>query len=252
MLKNIRRHLTYANVVSSLCLFFLLAGGTAYATHLVVNGSDVVDESLTGADIKGKAATATAAAVAGTLAGADVLDNSLTGTDITESTLGKVPSTAIADKLILPEPWRAVAAGSTTANRCADLTVTAVFCSEEILAWSSWVNYGGGYATAGFYKDQLGIVHLKGLVMAPLPIYGGPQARRRPIFRLPATYRPTTLRVFSSVGSGRAGSEVVAGRIDVEPNGLVDLVQDCNDSDQICSAIGGYVTLDGITFRPDA
>ena len=38
----------------------------------MVNGSDVVDDSLTGADVKGKAATSPSPAVAGTLTGPDV------------------------------------------------------------------------------------------------------------------------------------------------------------------------------------
>jgi hypothetical protein len=71
----IRRHLTYANVISTLCLFLLLGGGTAVALNgqntvqsddlgpgaqvkapdvadNAVNSPDVVNESLTGADIK--------------------------------------------------------------------------------------------------------------------------------------------------------------------------------------------------------
>ena len=37
-MKRVRGHLTYANVVSSLCLFLLLGGGVTYAaTHLGKN-----------------------------------------------------------------------------------------------------------------------------------------------------------------------------------------------------------------------
>lgn len=82
-----RSRLTYANVMSTLAVFLFLAGGTAYATHLVVNGSDVVDGSLTGADI-----------AFGTLNDQDiegesihsglVRNNSLTGWDIRDETVG--------------------------------------------------------------------------------------------------------------------------------------------------------------------
>jgi hypothetical protein len=104
------RHLR-TNVVAYLALFVALAG-TAYAAN-TIGSADVIDESLTGADIKGKATPF----VDGTLTGQDVkdgtilnadigsqalsnskiqnnaitggkvLDNSLTGSDIDESTL---------------------------------------------------------------------------------------------------------------------------------------------------------------------
>jgi hypothetical protein len=47
---RIRSYLTYANVVSTLCLFIVLGGG-AYAAA-TITGRDVKDGSLTGADIK--------------------------------------------------------------------------------------------------------------------------------------------------------------------------------------------------------
>ena len=43
-------HLTYANVVATLCLF-IVVGGTSYAA-IKVTGRNVVNNSLTGADIK--------------------------------------------------------------------------------------------------------------------------------------------------------------------------------------------------------
>ena len=45
-----RRHLTYANVISSICLFVVL-GGSAYAATLIT-GKQVKDNSLTSADIR--------------------------------------------------------------------------------------------------------------------------------------------------------------------------------------------------------
>ncbi len=47
---KVRSSLTYANVVSTLCLFILL-GGSAYAA-IKVTGKNVKDSSLTGKDIK--------------------------------------------------------------------------------------------------------------------------------------------------------------------------------------------------------
>jgi hypothetical protein len=50
MIARLRSRLTYANVVSTLCLFIVL-GGTSYAV-VVVTGKNVKDNSLTGKDIK--------------------------------------------------------------------------------------------------------------------------------------------------------------------------------------------------------
>ena len=55
MLIRIRRHLTYANVVSTLCLFVLL-GGSAYAAAKIT-GRNVKNGSLTGRDVKNNSLT---------------------------------------------------------------------------------------------------------------------------------------------------------------------------------------------------
>ena len=74
-MKRVGGHLTYANVVSSLCLFLLLGGGVTYAaTHLGKN-------SVGRQQLKKNAVN-----------GAKVKDNSLTGNDIDEATLGVVPT----------------------------------------------------------------------------------------------------------------------------------------------------------------
>jgi hypothetical protein len=50
ILIGMRRHLTYANIVSSICLFILL-GGSAYAATKIT-GKQVRNNSLSGADIR--------------------------------------------------------------------------------------------------------------------------------------------------------------------------------------------------------
>jgi hypothetical protein len=119
-MSRIREQLTYANVMVTILAFIVLGGGAAYATHLVVNSSDVVDDSLRSVDIRGKPGTSSAPAVDGTLnthdisgqapspgngtpfvdgtltqwdvrngslVGADVDDDSLRGADVTDDSL---------------------------------------------------------------------------------------------------------------------------------------------------------------------
>jgi len=75
MASKLRPHLTYANVVSSVCLFVVL-GGTAFAATTVITGKDVKNGSLTGKDLKN-----------GSLTGTNVKNSSLTGTDVKDQSL---------------------------------------------------------------------------------------------------------------------------------------------------------------------
>jgi hypothetical protein len=88
---RLRGKLTYANVISTLCLFLLLGGGAYAASHLSKNSvgtKQLKNNSVTAKKLKN-----------GSVTGAKVLDGSLTGADIKASTLGTVPQASNADKL---------------------------------------------------------------------------------------------------------------------------------------------------------
>jgi len=113
----VRKHLTYANVVATLCLILVVAGGTAYAANTVfssdiVNGevktvdlanravtmaklaldsvdSDrVVDDSLGSRDLRNNAAVQSPDVRNESLSGADIATESLTGADIADGSVG--------------------------------------------------------------------------------------------------------------------------------------------------------------------
>lgn len=87
---NFRRHLTYANVISTLCLFLVLGGGAAFAATKLAKSS-VGTEQLKGEAVtKGKMAP-------NSVNSKKVVNGSLTGEDIASSTLGKVPSATNAE-----------------------------------------------------------------------------------------------------------------------------------------------------------
>jgi hypothetical protein len=72
----IRRRLTYANVVSTICLFIVL-GGTAYAgASALINGAKIKDHTIAGKKLK---------------------NNTVGGGQVNESSLGKVRSATHAD-----------------------------------------------------------------------------------------------------------------------------------------------------------
>ena len=180
----------------------------------------------------------------GSAANKNIIANSVNATDLANQAVTPV-------KIKAPEAWHQVGAASTSQDLCADPSKTAVFCSfSGDFGPEPWHNYGGGFATVGFYKDQLGIVHLKGLVGGPLHDIGL-SPRVMPIFRLPTAYRPANQRVFPTVGRDVEGQEVAQGRVDVQPDGLVVLEVDCSATFAECSASGGYFTLDAISFRRD-
>jgi hypothetical protein len=92
---------------------------------------------------------------------------------------------------------------------------------------SGWVNYGDGFATAGFSKGPDNRVHLTGLIK------GGTVADGTVIFTLPDGFRPAQKETFIVFISGGG-----FGRVDVNDNGSVVA--------KIVNAT--YTSLGGISF----
>ena len=95
MLGRLSRRLTYSNVMSTVAVFAVLAGGTAYAAN-TINSTDIVDNQVATFDVRddtlafgGLNAQDLAA---GSVRSSEVFDGTLTGSDINESTLGAVPN----------------------------------------------------------------------------------------------------------------------------------------------------------------
>jgi hypothetical protein len=90
----------------------------------------------------------------------------------------------------------------------------------------AWVNFGGSYATAGYARDPLGFVWLRGVIKnGAVPLT---------VFTLPVGYRPALDEIFNGI-EGTNGS----CRIDVTQGGAV-IVQTGNNA---------YISLSGIRFR---
>jgi hypothetical protein len=80
----LRSHLTYANVISTLSLFLVLGGGTALAAYVVGSNAQIGPGTVSGhKPPSGDHANI----IAGSVNGQDVADNSLAGADILESSL---------------------------------------------------------------------------------------------------------------------------------------------------------------------
>jgi hypothetical protein len=105
-LKQIRRHVTYANVMSSLAVFMILGGATAFAAVQKIGAKEIKANSIKTGKIVKEAVTAgkikKAAVTEGKLADGAVTTNKLandavTGDKVNEATLGVVPNAAKLD-----------------------------------------------------------------------------------------------------------------------------------------------------------
>ena len=92
---------------------------------------------------------------------------------------------------------------------------------------SGWVNYGDGFAAAGYHKGPDNRVHLQGLIKS------GTVADGTVIFTLPQGFRPKQKEIFIIFISGGG-----YGRVDVHDNGNVVA--------KIVNAT--YTSLSGISF----
>lgn len=86
-MRRIRRYLTYANVISTLCLFLLLGGGTAVALNgsNTVFSDDIVNNEVASVDVRDDQGLGGLKAVdlaAGSVRGAEVADFTLSNEDV--------------------------------------------------------------------------------------------------------------------------------------------------------------------------
>lgn len=116
-MKQIRRHLTYANVMSSIAVFLILGGATAFAATKIganeikansIKTGKIVKEAVTAGKLK-KGAVTESRIADGAVTTNKIADNAVTtnkiandavtGDKVKESTLGEVPLAANAAKL---------------------------------------------------------------------------------------------------------------------------------------------------------
>jgi hypothetical protein len=225
-LKHLRGGLTYANVISTICLVLLVGGGTAVAA------GGFAKDSVGTRQLKNSAVTA-----------AKVKAGAITGAKIDLASVGTVPSAAHAASA--DSAAHAASADSATHAGTADLATKAAdaealggvpatgFARDE-LEPTHLVGKPGqppfptacsdGAAPVGFYKDPFGIVHLVGE-------YVGCKSSQA-IFVLPVGFRPVDTEKFS-VYSGENTVELVK----IEADGVIGL-------------FGGTIgSFGGISFR---
>jgi hypothetical protein len=232
-MKRLSGRLTYANVVATLALFLVLAGGTAFAASQIlpknsVGTEQIMDNSVTGAKI-----------APGTITGVDVLSESL----------GNVPgATHSASADHAAQAAHAVSANHAdsagTATSAADAAALGgtpaggyakrALEAEHVVGKPGQPAFEGGcenfypgdISEVGFYRDPMGVVHLRG--------YAENCTRNASIFILPVGFRPAEGEFFA-VANGNESS----GLIEVTAEGEVSVFGGTNAS------------LSNVEFRTD-
>jgi len=234
-----RFHRPSPALVISLVALFVALGGTTYA-------------ATGGAFILGKANTATAQT--GLTA-----KNAGRAFSITQQSTG-TGATALGLSVPVGKPPMIVNSGTKVAKLNADRldgSDSKAFATKAQEAWHEvgtagqppfangspdqtlWANWGGGTNTAGFYKDSVGQVHLKGLVKALFGLELGTcdTPPYEYIFQLPTGYRPAATEINPALHND------TLARIDVLSTGWVAICQPA-DREQ-----NDFFSLDGISFR---
>ena len=91
-MKQIRKRLTYANVMSSIAVFLVLGGATAFAAKKI-GSNEIKGNSITTGKIK-KEAVSAAKVKKNAITTVKIKNDAVTGDKVKESTLGQVPSAA--------------------------------------------------------------------------------------------------------------------------------------------------------------
>ena len=86
-----RRHLTYANVISTFCLVMVVGGGAAYAAN-TISSSDIINGQVKSVDI-GTAAVATVDIAANAVDSSKIADNTVTGADVANNSIASADIT---------------------------------------------------------------------------------------------------------------------------------------------------------------
>jgi hypothetical protein len=102
---------------------------------------------------------------------------------------------------------------------------------HDVQFQNGFKNYGGVYHNCQYAKDVFGNVHLIGLAAN-----SANNVTERPIFTLPEGYRPAGNIIVASPNAS------TIGRVDILPNGSVQLSSAYNPS-------SGFVSLSGIVFK---
>ena len=227
-MKSVRKRLTYANVMSSIAVFLVVAGGSALAANQL--GKNTVGTK----QLKNNAVT-----------NAKIKKGTIEGSKLKLSTIGKVPSAATADTANSANTAKSAETANTAtlANSLAPSEAVHIVGTSGQPAFEDGShNYvapgiGSVFNLVGFWKDHQGVVHLQGIAEG-----GKPGTGIASIFTLPPGFRPADGKLLLSEPINE-GSVIIAG------NNM--FLEGKNLSAKVIGGEEKPVDLDGITFRAE-
>jgi hypothetical protein len=232
-----------ANVVAWVALFLALSSGAFAVAEL--NGGErravkkiankEITKRLEGLSVQ-HAATADTATNANHATSADIATSADTATNANHATSADIANSADS------ATHAGTADTATTAGVASSLTPSEAFhvigtAGEPGFGDACWVNLAGGFNTVAFYKDPTGVVHLRGVVMNSCPFTVALPLGIGPVFTLPVGYRPPAEELFLTERNDGPG------RLDVQADGKLVATGGS-------LASGGWISLDGLSFRP--
>jgi hypothetical protein len=215
--KNLRKHLTYSNVVGTLALFLVLTGATAFAASQLgkntVGTKQLKKNAVTAAKIKKNAVT-----------GAKIKKDTITGAKVNESTLGTVPSASVANALT---PLEATHIVGNPGEPGFENGAHNIPSTGEI-----------PLLPVGFYKDHEGIVHLQGVAEV-----GKSSSGVATVFTLPPGFRPAAGKAAIFEQLTEATAIVFGGSTNISGFEL---------SGKVLGNEENPIVLEGITFKAES
>jgi hypothetical protein len=213
-----RPRLTFANVMSVIAVFIAL-GGASYAAFKLPKNSvgtrQIKKNAVTKAKIRKNSVT-TAKVSSQAITAAKVKAGTLTGKQINASTLGTVPAAQTANSLTPAEPWHVVGTPGEPAFQ------------------NSWKSDPIQGQTVAFYKDQVGVVHLRGTAVGGTPT--------KTIFVLPPGFRPVPGKLLP----------FAVACLKCEPTGTGTLLVADEGPGSVVALDAEVVSLEGVTFRAES
>jgi hypothetical protein len=215
-MKQLRKRLTFANVMSMIAVFVAL-GATAFAATQLpknsVGSKQLKKNSVTAAKIKKNAVT-----------GAKIKKDTVTGAKVNESTLGTVPSANLANSLPPLEAVHIVGNPGEPSfeNGAKNIPTSGLVPLNPV----------------GFYKDHDGIVHLQGVAEVGKSSSGVPT-----VFTLPPGFRPAPGKAGIFEQFNEATAIIFGGNTNLSGIEL---------SGKVLGGEEKAIVLDGITYRAES
>jgi hypothetical protein len=238
-MQSLRKRLTYANVMSSIAVFLVLGGATAFAANQLgkntVGSKQLKKNAVTTEKIKNNAVIGTKVKD-GSITTSKIGADAVTGAQVNESTLSTVPSANSAKSADTASSANTANVANSLAPAEAVHFIGAPGQPPFENGSSNFVEGGFHFTSAGFWKDHDGVVHLQGFVKVG-KVAGSSITS---IFTLPPGFRPEAgaLAAFEMVQE----ATIIIGGTNAFAEGL-DL------SGKVVGSEEKAAVLEGVTFR---